>query len=263
MASDIGNKASGPYTRCLDQIVCSLPPIAVFPRAFCVHILPLVLEGGAEKGENEKWNDCFHIQQYVADDTTVSNLRPWSNVIFVHVFLMKKLKLEELARISVEEFKDSRKVPVCLLLDNIRSLHNVGSAFRTADAFRLEKIYLTGITGTPPHREIHKTALGATESVTWEYFEDPAPLIGSLKKANYQIIAIEQTTDSRPLQEFKPEKGISYCFVFGNEVNGVSDSVLSVADQALEIPQSGTKHSLNVSVCIGIVAWWVSMHSNR
>lgn len=174
---------------------------------------------------------------------------------------MKKLKLEELGRISVAEFKDSEKVPVCLLLDNIRSLHNVGSAFRTADAFRLEKIYLTGITGTPPHREIHKTALGATESVAWEYFEDATPLIELLKKGNHQIIVIEQTTDSRPLQEFKPEKGVSYCFVFGNEVNGVSDSVLSLADGALEIPQSGTKHSLNVSVCIGIVSWWVSMHS--
>ncbi|MGC4033970.1 MAG: RNA methyltransferase [Tepidisphaeraceae bacterium] len=176
---------------------------------------------------------------------------------------MKKLKLEELGRISVEEFKDSQKVPVCLLLDNIRSLHNVGSAFRTADAFRLEKIYLTGITGTPPHREIHKTALGATESVAWEYHENPAPLIELLKKNNYKIIVIEQTTESQSLNDFKPKEGASYCFVFGNEVNGVSESIMPLADTALEIPQSGTKHSLNVSVCIGIVSWWVSMQSGR
>lgn len=168
---------------------------------------------------------------------------------------MKKLKLDELNRITVDQFKDARKPPICILLDNIRSLHNVGSAFRTADAFRAEKIYLTGITGTPPHREIQKTALGATESVSWEYSEHPAEAVQNLKKAGYRIIIIEQTTESIPLQRFQPEKGNKYCLVFGNEINGVSDEVVDLADLALEIPQSGTKHSLNVSVCIGIVLW--------
>lgn len=168
---------------------------------------------------------------------------------------MKKLKLEELGRISVEEFKEAEKIPVCILLDNVRSLHNVGSAFRTADAFRIEKIYLTGITGTPPHREIQKTALGATESVAWEYAESPAEIIQNLKLQDYRVVIIEQTTESRPLQAFHPEKKQKYCLVFGNEVDGVSEEVIKHADFALEIPQTGTKHSLNISVCLGIVAW--------
>ena len=170
---------------------------------------------------------------------------------------MKKLKLEELGRMSVDEFKDAEKLPVCLLLDNIRSLHNVGSAFRTADAFRMEKIILTGITGSPPHREIHKTALGATDSVAWEYVESTTRAIEALKKAGYVIVAVEQTTESLRLNDFQPEKGKSYCFVFGNEVNGVSDEVMEYANLAVEIPQSGTKHSLNISVCLGIVVWEV------
>jgi tRNA G18 (ribose-2'-O)-methylase SpoU len=170
---------------------------------------------------------------------------------------MKKLKLEELGRISVNEFKESEKLPVCIFLDNVRSLHNVGSAFRTADAFRFEKIYLTGITGTPPHREIHKTALGATESVDWEYSESPLNAILELKSKGYVIVVVEQTTESKLLYEFQPDPQVNYCLVFGNEVNGVSDEVLKHADFALEIPQSGTKHSLNVSVCIGIVVWEV------
>lgn len=168
---------------------------------------------------------------------------------------MKKLKLDELNRITVDQFKDAQKLPVCILLDNIRSLHNVGSAFRTADAFRAEKIYLTGITGIPPHREIQKTALGATESVSWEYNEHPADAVRNLKKAGYTIVIVEQTTESIPLQCFQSRKDQKYCLVFGNEINGVSDEVVDLADLALEIPQSGTKHSLNVSVCIGIVLW--------
>lgn len=168
---------------------------------------------------------------------------------------MKKLKLEELGRISVDEFKDAEKLPVCLVLDNVRSLHNVGSAFRTADAFRVEKIFLTGITGTPPHREIQKSALGATESVTWEYMPNPADAIRQLKKDKYKIVIIEQTSESRPLQHFEPVIGEKYCLVFGNEVNGVSDEVVVMGDLALEIPQIGTKHSLNISVCLGIVMW--------
>ncbi len=170
---------------------------------------------------------------------------------------MKKLKLEELGRITVNEFKEAEKIPVCIVLDNVRSLHNVGSAFRTADAFRIEKIYLTGITGTPPHREIHKTALGSTDSVSWSYFEKPEEAVKQLKTEGYQIVLIEQTTESIPLQKFIPEEGKKYCLVFGNEVHGVSEPVIEWGDVAIEIPQSGTKHSLNISVCVGIVVWEV------
>jgi tRNA G18 (ribose-2'-O)-methylase SpoU len=168
---------------------------------------------------------------------------------------MKKLKLEELGRITVTEFKEAEKLPVCILLDNVRSLHNVGSAFRTADAFRIEKIFLTGITGTPPHREIQKSALGATDSVVWEYAEHSAEAVKSIKASGYEIIIIEQTTTSKPVHSFTPASGKKYCLVFGNEVDGVSDDVIALGDQALEIPQTGTKHSLNISVCLGIVAW--------
>lgn len=168
---------------------------------------------------------------------------------------MKKLKLEELGRISVTEFKEAEKLPVSIVLDNVRSLHNVGSAFRTADAFRIEKIYLTGITGTPPHREIQKSALGATESVAWEYAENPAAAVQKLKALGYQIVIIEQTTESIHLHEFTPTPKMKYCLVFGNEVDGVSEEVIALGDIALEIPQSGTKHSLNISVCLGIVVW--------
>jgi 23S rRNA (guanosine2251-2'-O)-methyltransferase len=168
---------------------------------------------------------------------------------------MKKLALEELGRISIDQFKESEKIPICILLDNVRSLHNVGSAFRTADAFRVEKIFLTGITGTPPHREIQKTALGATESVNWEYFENPTLAVEKLKTEGYTIVVVEQTTDSLPLQTFFAEKNKKYCLVFGNEVHGVSEEAIALADLALEIPQHGTKHSLNISVCLGIVVW--------
>lgn len=168
---------------------------------------------------------------------------------------MKKLKLEELGRITVSEFKEAEKLPVCIVLDNVRSLHNVGSAFRTADAFRIEKIFLTGITGTPPHREIQKSALGATESVAWEYFEHAAEAVQQIKTSGYEIIIIEQTTTSEPVQNFVPASGKKYCLVFGNEVDGVSDDVIALGNRALEIPQTGTKHSLNISVCLGIVTW--------
>lgn len=168
---------------------------------------------------------------------------------------MKKLKLEELGRISVNEFKASEKLPISIVLDNVRSLHNVGSAFRTTDAFRFEKIYLTGITGTPPHREIEKTALGATNSVQWQYAESTAALVQQLKGEGYTIIIVEQTTLSVQLQQFTPEPGKKYCLIFGNEVNGVSEDVLPLGDLAIEIPQFGTKHSLNVSVCLGIITW--------
>jgi tRNA G18 (ribose-2'-O)-methylase SpoU len=168
---------------------------------------------------------------------------------------VKKLKLEELGRISAAEYKAAEKLPVVILLDNVRSLHNVGSAFRTADAFRIEKIYLTGITGQPPHREIQKTALGATESVAWQYLESGKELVQQLRSDSYSIIVIEQTTKSVPLQQFQPEANKKYCLVFGNEVDGVSEGIIDHADLAIEIPQSGTKHSINISVCVGIVTW--------
>lgn len=170
---------------------------------------------------------------------------------------MKKLKLDELGRISVDQFKNTYKIPVCILLDNVRSLHNVGSAFRTADAFLIERIFLTGITGSPPHREIEKTALGATESVDWIYFEKPENAVDELKKNGYKIVVVEQTTESIPLQKFEPQSEEKICLVFGNEINGVSEAVIERANLALEIPQHGTKHSLNISVCLGIVLWEV------
>jgi 23S rRNA (guanosine2251-2'-O)-methyltransferase len=170
---------------------------------------------------------------------------------------VKKLQLEELGRISVPEFKAVEKLPVSIVLDNVRSLHNVGSAFRTADAFRIEKIFLTGITGVPPHREIHKTALGATESVAWQYAEHTAEALKNLKDSGYTIVVIEQTTQSVPLNTFMPDPAKKYALVFGNEVNGVSDEAIALADTAIEIPQAGTKHSLNISVCVGIVAWQI------
>jgi len=168
---------------------------------------------------------------------------------------MKKLRLEELGRLSVEQFKGIDKMPVVILLDNVRSLHNVGSTFRTADAFKVEKIYLTGITGSPPHREIHKTALGATESVAWQYVESASQVVKDLMDSGYTVLVIEQTTESIPLHQFAPLQGGKYCLVFGNEVDGVSEEVMAIANQALEIPQAGTKHSLNISVCVGIVVW--------
>ncbi|HTF19607.1 MAG TPA: RNA methyltransferase [Chryseolinea sp.] len=174
---------------------------------------------------------------------------------------MKKLSLEELDRISIDEYREASKTPVCIVLDNVRSLHNVGSAFRTADAFRLEKIWLTGITGIPPHREIEKTALGATSSVPWEYIENPFDAVSRLKEKGYTIVAVEQTTESVALDRFIPLPEARYCLVFGNEVHGVSTEVVDACDVALEIPQSGTKHSLNISVCLGIVVW--DIHQKR
>lgn len=168
---------------------------------------------------------------------------------------MQKLSLDELNRINVEEFKGAEKLPVCIILDNIRSLHNVGAAFRTADAFRIEKIWLCGITGTPPHREINKAALGATESVDWAHRSEIVSLVNELKRSGYTILAAEQTDKSIFLNEYKPKKNRKVAVVFGNEVNGISDEILPLVDECIEIPQFGTKHSLNVSVSIGIVVW--------
>jgi len=167
---------------------------------------------------------------------------------------MRKLKNEELDRLSVDDFKEAEKIPVCLILDDLRSMHNVGSAFRTGDAFRVEKIYLCGITATPPHREIQKTALGATETVEWEYVADIMQLIELLKK-EWTIASVEQAEGSVSLLDFQPEKGKKYAFIFGNEVFGVKQEAVAASDLVLEIPQFGTKHSLNVSVSIGVVVW--------
>jgi len=163
--------------------------------------------------------------------------------------------MDQLGRPSVETFRAQAKLPVTLILDNVRSMHNVGSAFRTSDAFALERIVLCGITGTPPHREIEKTALGATQSMVWEHTADTAATVGKLRQNGYRILAIEQAKESIPLQEFTPETGEKYALVFGNEVHGVSDEVMKIADACLEIPQSGTKHSLNIAVSVGIVLW--------
>ena len=167
---------------------------------------------------------------------------------------MRKLKNEELDRLSVEDFKEADKIPVCLILDDIRSMHNVGSAFRTGDAFRIEKIYLCGITAQPPHREINKTALGATETVDWEYCESVTELVERLKP-EWTIVSIEQVENSTSLLDFHPEKGKKYAFIFGNEVFGVNQDAVKQSDMCIEIPQFGTKHSLNVSVTVGVVVW--------
>ena len=168
---------------------------------------------------------------------------------------MRKLENSELDRKSIETFKNSKKTPLILVLDDIRSLHNIGSVFRTADAFLIEKIFLCGITATPPNKEIHKTALGATETVAWEHHEDVLEVITKLKKDNVMTLAIEQVESAIFLQNFKVEKNKKYALVFGNEVYGVSQDAVALCDGCIEIPQLGTKHSLNISVSAGIVVW--------
>lgn len=169
--------------------------------------------------------------------------------------MTKKLKLEELGRIDVETFKNTAKIPLVIILDSVRSMHNVGAIFRTGDAFLIEKVVLCGITPQPPHREIHKAALGATESVDWIYEQDINAAIESLKKENFNIIGIEQTSDSQMISDFEIKSDEKYALILGNEVDGISDEALPNVDTFLEIPQLGTKHSLNVSVCGGIVIW--------
>lgn len=168
---------------------------------------------------------------------------------------MRKLKNEELQRPTLEEFKEQPKHDVILILDNIRSLNNVGSAFRTSDAFNVKKIYLCGITGQPPHRDIHKTALGAQDSVEWEHVKDTTQAVESLQKEGWKVLSIEQAEGATMLDTFKPAEAEKYAFVFGNEVFGVEQDVVSASDGCLEIPQYGTKHSLNISVTIGVVLW--------
>ena len=168
---------------------------------------------------------------------------------------MRKLRTDELNRLSVPEYKDRAKTPVIVVLDNIRSQQNTGSVFRTADAFGLEAVWLCGITATPPHREIHRAALGATESVEWQYFETTGEAVRVLKSAGYQVIGIEQTDESIPLQDYSPTPGKKLALIFGNEVSGLDDTILPLLDGCIEIPQFGTKHSFNVAVSAGIVIW--------
>ncbi|WP_242156868.1 RNA methyltransferase [Aestuariivivens sediminis] len=168
---------------------------------------------------------------------------------------MRKLKNSELDRLSPDAFKKAHKTPVIIVLDNIRSLNNIGSVFRTSDAFLIEKIYLCGITATPPHKDIHKTALGSTETVDWEYAKDTLALIERLKLSNVKIISVEQAENAIMLHDFKTEPNTTYALVFGNEVKGVSQEVVHASHQVIEIPQFGTKHSLNISVSCGVVIW--------
>ncbi|TCC96898.1 RNA methyltransferase [Pedobacter hiemivivus] len=168
---------------------------------------------------------------------------------------MQKLKLDDLNRVSIEEFKEQEKLPVVVVLDNVRSMHNIGSVFRTGDGFAVEGVYLCGITAQPPHREIEKTALGATQSVNWKHFETTLDAVSALRAEGYKIIAIEQAAGSTMLNTFKPSTDEKYALIFGNEVNGVSDEVMAQIDQCIEIPQFGTKHSFNIVISAGIVLW--------
>jgi 23S rRNA (guanosine2251-2'-O)-methyltransferase len=168
---------------------------------------------------------------------------------------MQKLTMDDLQRVSIPEYKDQEKLPVVVVLDNVRSMHNVGSVFRTGDGFSIEKLYLCGITAQPPHREIEKTALGATQSVDWRHFPDTLQAIAELRDAGYTIIAIEQALGSVMLNTFEPEADHKYALIFGNEVNGVDEEVMKNIDQCIEIPQFGTKHSFNIVISAGIVLW--------
>jgi len=168
---------------------------------------------------------------------------------------MRKLKISELNRKTVSEYKKATKIPLILILDDVRSLNNIGSVFRTADAFLIEKIYLCGITATPPHKDIHKTALGATESVDWEYHPKAIEVVNQLQNEKFSVFAVEQTESSCSLMDFEPSKKSKYALILGNEVKGVSQTVVDRCDGVIEIPQEGTKHSLNISVASGVVIW--------
>jgi 23S rRNA (guanosine2251-2'-O)-methyltransferase len=168
---------------------------------------------------------------------------------------MRKLRNTELNRKTIEEFKKSKKTSAIVILDNIRSIHNVGSIFRTSDSFLIEKIIISGYTATPENSKMEKTALGSSDSVDWEYTEDVIETIQSLKNKGIKVVSVEQADKSLKIEKFTPEKGIKYAFIFGNEVDGVSDEIILESDQVLEIPQVGTKHSLNVSVAAGIILW--------
>lgn len=168
---------------------------------------------------------------------------------------MRKLENSELERLSVEAFKAAPKTPIIIILDNIRSLNNIGSVFRTADAFRVQKIYLCGISATPPHKDIQKTALGSTNSVEWIYEKNTIDIVQRLQQKQIQVLAVEQAENATNLHSFIPKKDTTYALVFGNEVKGVDQEVVSASNGVLEIPQIGTKHSLNIAVSCGIVTW--------
>lgn len=168
---------------------------------------------------------------------------------------LRKLKTKELNRISNEDFKSTEKTRLIVILDNVRSLNNIGSVFRTADAYLVEKIYLCGITACPPNKDIHKTALGATDSVDWEYAESTVEVVRKLRDQGTEVFAIEQVENSMALQDFEPENNKTYAIILGNEVKGVDQEAINHSNGALELPQFGTKHSLNISVCSGIVIW--------
>lgn len=174
-----------------------------------------------------------------------------------------KKNIVELTRCGVETYKDIEKLPIRILSDNVRSMHNIGSIFRTSDAFLIDKVVLAGISGRPPHPEITKTALGAEESVDWEYVKDASDYCRSLQKEGWIICSLEQAHDSVPLNDFRPEKGKSYLIVAGNEVEGVAQEIVDMSDVVLEIPQCGVKHSLNVSVSAGIALWHFFSHLRR
>jgi 23S rRNA (guanosine2251-2'-O)-methyltransferase len=168
---------------------------------------------------------------------------------------LEKLKLDQLNRVSIEEFKSQEKLPIIVVLDNVRSMHNLGSIFRTSDGFSIESIALCGITAQPPHREIEKTALGATQSVDWKYYGTTLEAVQFLRKDGYQILAVEQALDSTMLNTFIPDKEKKYALILGNEVNGVDEEVMKEIDKCIEIPQFGTKHSFNITIAAGIVLW--------
>ena len=174
---------------------------------------------------------------------------------FAKIIDMKKLKIMELKRISIDEFKNADKIPLVVVLDNVRSLNNIGSIFRTSDAFLVSSIYLCGITSVPPHPDIHKTALGAEYSVDWKYFENTSDAVIELKNENYTVFSLEQADKSMMLNDLHLEESVKYAVILGNEVKGVEQSVIDLCDGCLEIPQFGTKHSLNVSIAGGIVIW--------
>ncbi len=177
----------------------------------------------------------------------------------------RKLENSELERLDVEGFKEAEKSPIIIILDNVRSLNNIGSVFRTADAFLVQKIYLCGITATPPHKDIRKTALGATESVDWEYRKDTLELVEELKSKQIKVISVEQAENAIMLNAFQTDPKTTVALIFGNEVKGVSQEVVSASDAVLEIPQLGTKHSLNISVSAGVVVWdlWSKLHAQK
>lgn len=176
---------------------------------------------------------------------------------------MRKLKNSELERLTIDEFKKAKKVPIVIVLDNVRSLNNIGSVFRTADAFLVEKIFLCGITASPPHKDIRKTALGATDSVAWEYAKETLDIILQLKSQHYHVISVEQAENAIRLDKLEIDSSKKYAVIFGNEVKGVAQDVVSASDEVLEIPQFGTKHSLNIAVSVGITVWsiWMGLNS--